>query len=240
VLVLVSSGCATIAGIDQFSEGPCAGGDCDGSVNPDAGGDAKPANDVNVGDAPKDQSSGSDASDGGQTTDTGPTNDASDSGCGATNTITNCSACGLACDVVHSNGPACNGVTCGYQSCHQGYSDCNTTAPDTDGCECTTPACCGSSCQTTHSNGVGQNFYDCVAQGTHNSTQATEACGAYAGNQSLCSTFGCTGPGSNQVVCATFNNVCVCWNYSGTNIGHVLSSGTTACNCPSGTDPTWN
>src|SRR5678815_5357090 len=128
-------GCAAIAGIDQLSEGPCAGGDCDGG-----GVDAKP------GDAPIDQQPNKDG--GGQDVITQPdadsggsdASDAGDSGgggdCGATNTITNCSGCGLACDVTHSNSPVCNGVTCGYGSCHSGYSDCDTTAPDTDGCEC--------------------------------------------------------------------------------------------------------
>jgi hypothetical protein len=239
-MFLATSGCATIAGIDQFSEGACAGGgDCDASVL-DAGVDAKPSGDATV-DAPKDQSSGgdtgttSDASDGGTTT-----SDASDAGCGATNTITNCSGCGLACDVVHSNSPVCNGVTCGYGSCHQGYSDCNTTAPDTDGCECNTPSCCGSSCATTHDNGLGSKFYDCTALNTHNSTQAMEACAAYTGSQSLCSTSGCTGPGSNMVACGTINGICACWNYSGTNVGHVTTSTNSTCYCPVSTDPSWN
>jgi hypothetical protein len=237
-MFLATSGCATIAGIDQFSEGACAGGgDCDASVL-DANVDAKPSGDATL-DAPKDQSSGgdtgttSDASDGGTTT-----SDASDAGCGATNTITNCSGCGLACDVTTSNSPVCNGVTCGYGSCHAGYSDCNTTAPNTDGCECNTPSCCGSSCATTHSNGIGQSYYDCVAQGTFNSTQATEACGAYT--SSACSTLSCTGGGSNLVACGTNNGACVCWDYSGSNVGHVHASVNATCYCPSTTDPSWN
>ena len=231
-------GCAAIAGIDQFSEGPCAGGDCDGG-----GLDAKP------GDSAIDQ-----ASDGGgkdvvtppDAGDSGGGNDASDGGaqndggCGATNTITNCSACGAACDVVHSNGPVCNGVTCGYASCHTGYSDCNTAAPDTDGCECATPTCCGSSCATTHSNGLNESYYDCTAKNTYNSTQAMEACAAYTGSQSLCSTSGCTGGGQNMVACGTSNGICACWNYSGSNLGHVTTSSNSTCYCPLSTDPSWN
>lgn len=237
-MVLVTSGCATIAGIDQFSEGACAGGgDCDGSVVPfDASGDAKPPGDATATDAPKDQSSGNETS----TNDTGTsdTGGGNDSGCGATNTVTNCSGCGLACDVTHSNSPVCNGVTCGYGSCHSGYSDCNTAAPDLDGCECATPSCCGTSCATTHSNGVGQSYYDCVSQGTFNSTQATEACSAYT--TSACGTASCAGAGSNLVVCGTANGVCVCWDYSGTNSGHVHASLNSTCYCPSSSDPSWN
>ena len=233
-LFLVTSGCATIAGIDQFSEGPCAGGDCDGSVGIDAGGDAKPSGDVVTVDAPKDQSSGDTGNPGNDASDSGnPGNDASDSGCGPTNTITNCSACGRACDVTNSNSPVCNGVTRGYGSCH-------TTAPDTDGCECNTPSCCGTSCATTHSNGIGGSYYDCVNQGTYNSTQGTEACGVYTGNQGACSALSCTGPGSNMVVCGTANGACVCWDYSGSNSGHVHSSLNTTCYCPTGSDPSWN
>ena len=231
-------GCAAIAGIDQFAEGPCAGGDCDGG-----------GIDANKGDAPIDQSAGdqsakdvvaqdvatSDASDAGTNDDGGGGGD-----CGATNTITNCSGCGLACDVVHSNSPACNGVTCGYASCHVGYSDCNTTAPDTDGCECATPSCCGSACATTHSTGLGESYYDCTAKSTYNSTQAMEACAAYTGSQSLCSTSGCTGPGSNMVACGTSNGICACWNYSGTIMTHVTTSTNSTCYCPTSTDPTWN
>src|SRR5512135_601173 len=112
-MFLATSGCATIAGIDQFSEGACAGGgDCDASVL-DAGVDAKPSGDATV-DAPKDQSSGGDANPQDAADSGNPGNDSgSDAGCGATNTITNCSGCGLACDVLYSNSPVCNGVTCG-------------------------------------------------------------------------------------------------------------------------------
>ena len=238
---MVMCGCAAIAGIDQFSEGACAGGDCDGG-----GVDAKP------GDAAIDQQPNKDGGGQGVITqaDAGDSGggDASDAGgdsssggdCGATNTITNCSGCGLACDVTHSNSPACNGVTCGYGSCHSGYSDCNTTAPDTDGCECATPTCCGSSCATTHSNGLNESYYDCTAKSTYNSTQAMEACAAYTGSQSLCSTSGCTGPGSNLVACGTSNGICACWNYSGSNLGHVTTSSNSTCYCPASTDPSWN
>ncbi len=61
--------------------------------------------------------------------------------CGPTSSILNCSACGSACDTVHSLGATCNGTTCAYVGCAAGWADCNTTSPDTDGCE--TPGSCG-------------------------------------------------------------------------------------------------
>jgi hypothetical protein len=233
-------GCAAIAGIDQFSEGACAGGDCDGGSGvdakpPDSAVDQSAVDQATKDVAEEDVVTTNDAGDGGTQKDSGGGSD-----CGPTNTITNCSGCGLACDVVHSNSPVCNGVTCGYGSCHSGYSDCDTTAPDTDGCECATPSCCGSSCATTHSNGLSENYYDCTAKGTYNSTQAMEACTAYTGNVALCSTAACTGPGSNMVACGASGGKCACWNYSGTNQTHVTTSSNSTCYCPTSTDPTWN
>jgi hypothetical protein len=234
-------GCAAVAGVDQFSEGPCAGGDCDGSVMDALIGDSAPAGDAKPGadgGGGSDAATGSDAAkDGSPGQDGGGGNDG---GCGPLDTPLNCTACGDACDVLHSNSATCNGATCVYASCHSGWSDCNTTQPNLDGCECNTPACCGSSCETTHSNGIGESFYDCVAQGTHDSTQAGEACGAYTGNQAQCSSSSCAGPGSNQVVCGTSGGICVCWDYSGSNVGHVYSSAGSTCYCPGSTDPSWN
>ena len=235
LLAFALTGCATISGIDQFKEEPCPGG-CDGSL-PD--GTNPPDGSL---DAPKDSPSGND---GGPTTDaskdTGTdTGSAGDSGCGATNTVQNCGACGVSCATNNIQSAACSGSTCLY-TCNSGYSDCNgTQSPNTDGCECNTPGCCSGSCQTTHSNGEGQSFYDCVTTGTYNQTQATEACAAYTGNQALCTAYSCTGPGSNSVVCGTTGSVCICWNFSGSNVGHAHSSGSSACACPASNDVTWN
>ena len=74
-------------------------------------------------------------------------------------TAANCGACGKACDKITSQGATCNdGTTCSYTGCSPGYVDCNTAAPDTDGCEthvAATATCssCGTSCDTIHSNG---------------------------------------------------------------------------------------
>jgi hypothetical protein len=120
------------------------------------------------------------------------------------------------------------------------------TAPNTNGCECATPACCGANCQTAHSNGVGQTFYDCNPTGTFTIASATEACVAYAltvgGVAADC--FGgwfCPTPSMPIEVCysstANFNNCTTyCWIYTGSLVGHVQTC-TGGCNA---TIATWN
>ena len=233
---LALAGCAAIAGVDQFKEDQCPGG-CDGSVLPDVGGDAPVTTEGGV-DATKDQQA-SDVTAKDSPNDVVTGSDASDGGCGATNTVQNCGACGVACSSSNVSNAACTGTSCLY-TCNQGFSDCDTTAPNTNGCECNTPGCCQNSCQTTHANGLGQNFYDCVALGTHTQPQASEACGAYTGNQGACTAYSCTGPGSNLVVCGTTNGICACWDYSGTNVGYAVMSSSSSCICPGTSDKAWN
>jgi hypothetical protein len=124
--------------------------------------------------------------------------------------------------------------------CNPGHVDCNAVnGPDTDGCECTTPACCGTSCQTTHDNGVGQSFYDCFPLGSHSSQSAMEACQAYAqamgGDPNACSTgYYCTM--NDEEACYVVNgNGTDCWGYRGFTDGKV-----TDFSCPSGIVGPWN
>jgi hypothetical protein len=162
------------------------------------------------------------------------------SDCGPLDTTANCSACGVACDTTHSTGASCNGTTCLYASCSSGYSDCDKTAPDTNGCECATPGCCNSQCQTVHSNGVGQSFYDCNPVGTHTLASAVEACLAYAktvngnANANDCvGGWGCpAGSTSTVAVCYSAQGGMVnctnyCWTYMGNTTGDVQG-----CNAP--------
>ncbi|HLK36436.1 MAG TPA: hypothetical protein VKU41_06755 [Polyangiaceae bacterium] len=78
-------------------------------------------------------------------------------------TPTNCGACGRACDTTHSTGATCDGTSCSYRGCVAGWADCNTTPPDTDGCETAVvadaAACgvCGQTCDTAHSQGGSCN-----------------------------------------------------------------------------------
>jgi hypothetical protein len=199
-------------------------------------------------------------------------NDKSD-GCELrTNIPAHCSACGTACDTGTVNGaPTCNGSTCQYAGgCKAGRIDCNSAAPNANGCECAGTACCGTACQVAHlnqnvmANGLGQTYFHCSAVGTpgtgttassgYDVTMATAARAAYpiAGTDS-----GITSCGSGNMNCmsrsvSSGTKHCVVWcfadNPSGTagmnvNIGgHVYYNTASggACFCPYETDPSWN
>jgi hypothetical protein len=156
--------------------------------------------------------------------------------CGSTcttlDTTSHCGSCNTVCTANHATAPTCSGTTCSY-TCNTGASDCNgATAPNADGCECATPSCCGTSCQNTHSDGLGQSYYDCNPLSTHNTSQALEACTAYAQSTghsaSNCSDqWQCPAEGNATMVCysTTGGATCstFCWSYSGTSAGWVTS-----------------
>jgi hypothetical protein len=159
------------------------------------------------------------------------------------NSVANCSGCSIACDTVQSTGPSCNGKTCTYASCKTGFLDCNSAAPNADGCE--TPQS-----EAKHATGIpGISYYDCAPLKTYALTQALEACTAYTGDGSQCATFPCTNPSNGPIVCSTgaTSKNCECWSYGGNNAGYVDNSGGVPgasgnnCFCPSTTlDPMWN
>ncbi len=236
---LVASGCALVSGLDQYEKGD--------AESPDATPD-QTVSDVATDTTTKD--SGSDTSQEDAPNDVvtadvqdSGINDAADAGdsCGPLNTVDNCSMCGAVCDGGNATSTGCNGTTCQY-ACKTGYSNCNTTAPDLNGCECATPSCCGASCQTTHMNGVGQNYYDCVDAGTYTSQQALKACTAYTSDQFQCNQGSCTSDAGDMMVCGypEGGTNCVCWTWAGLDTSHVYKSGSTTCYCPSTNDPTWN
>jgi hypothetical protein len=184
VLLLPSAGCGLLVDMGGLTGGP---GDAGTATSRDGGwtwssqdDDAAPTSPPGDVDAGAGGSTSADAGQDGALADTGgaASGDAGDPGCGPTNTTAQCGSCGTACDTT-TGSPSCNGTSCTY-ACNPGRSDCDLQAPDTNGCECATPACCGGSCQTIHSDGVGQNFYDCNPLGTNTDAEATEACVAYA------------------------------------------------------------
>jgi hypothetical protein len=128
--------------------------------------------------------------------------------------------------------------------CLPGHANCNGGTS----CECATPACCTGACQTSHANGLGQSFYDCASQGTHNQTQAQEACASLIGDGGVCSqTSTCCGlcfGGGNQIqaVCGSASGQCYCWSYSGQGSGTVQTGNGSGCKaaCPGRNDPSWN
>jgi hypothetical protein len=242
--------CAGLAGIDAYSKGSCNGGDCDGGADAWTGDDGHGSSDGS--DAPDivtEDARALDSNGDGGGEEAGvdaPSGTEAGSDCGPLDTTTNCGACGASCDTMHSNGASCTASACQYSGCSSGYSDCNKTAPDTDGCECATPGCCNTQCQTVHSNGVGQSFYDCNPLGTHTLAAAIEACMAYAmtvgGKANDCVGGWYCGAGTSTVaVCysstASMSNCTnYCWTYIGTTTGDVQ-----ACQAPCGQSmATWN
>lgn len=99
------------------------------------------------------------------------------------------------------------------------------------------PSCTGTC--TTHDNGVGQSYYDCnplySSSNPWTETAATEACAALTGDSAQCVGFKCNGTLS---ICSSGNKVCDCWEYSGSESGHVNASGN--CDCVTAGNPTWN
>jgi hypothetical protein len=79
-----------------------------------------------------------------------------------------------------------------------------------------------------------------VAAGTYDLAQATKACVAYTGNSAVCGAGMCQGPGGNKVVCSSGAGNCICWNYQGTNVGHVYDDPSNSCLCPVTASPAWN
>jgi hypothetical protein len=172
----------------------------------------------------------------------------------------NCTACGVKCDVVHSVGPTCDGTSCNYNSCFSGYSDCDKTAPNTNGCECPTPACCGSSCAVAHKNCVsgtcsplGQNYFitnACQVVGTpgNPATYTLEMANAAraAWPQTGTDSAGQCGASMANAVSRSNATACVVWIYESTLAGAVFvnttpgDGGLPDCLCPGSLSRTWN
>ena len=163
----------------------------------------------------------------------------------------NCTACGIACDTTHSTGAACAGTGCMYTGCQAGWHDCNSAAPNANGCECQSPGCCGDGgCEPQHDNGVGQSYYDCTPVGVYSSSLALKACVAYTDAAAQCVGYPCADPDSGPIICSSgaLNKFCMCWSYAGSNVGLVDNAGENPgtngahCFCPSASvgDTPWN
>lgn len=216
----------------------------------------------------------------GSVSDAPPIDDAPfDSACGNLNTTSNCGACGAACAAAGTDhetaancctGTTCPGSTngagdnCSY-TCSSGYLDCNasTMVPNNDGCECHAPGatasqcCAGGNCPIQHDydeDVVGATFYDCVAAGAYNSTDAMDACEAYAGVGQcdvMHSGYYCTYPDgglAGDMVCSdgTGAPACACWGYDGVMKGYLLigpgtyGANENNCMCPGPGNPQWD
>jgi hypothetical protein len=228
VLTTGLGACALIEGLSEYSKEDCSqgcgdDGSSDGAEPPRDDGSTTPdvSMTTDTGTRPDVSDAGSvdvaDASDGGSAV---PESGADAGGCGPLTSVDNCGSCGVQCSATTGT-PSCTGTTCAYV-CTAGRSDCNTAAPDTDGCECATPGCCGSACQTDHSDGVGQSYFDCNQPATYTEMTAFSACAAYAlsvGSSATNCVGGLTCRGSSvPTVCFTSSSgscATYCWQYTG-------------------------
>jgi hypothetical protein len=150
---------------DASSEEAAEDGSIDRTPDTTAGNDSSFLSDAG-GDVSVDVAGGLDA-DAGSQIDAGADAEA---GCGPTNTILNCGACGTTCDTTQSVGEKCiDAATCTYTGCASGWGDCDKTPPNTDGCETSLSSLsscggCGHACDTTsgHSLGVGCDGVSCT------------------------------------------------------------------------------
>jgi hypothetical protein len=158
-------------------------------------------------------------------------------------TVSNCGGCNNVCDTAHSTGVTCNGVQCIYGGCQLGYTNCNTTPPDVDGCE-----------TQEHQNGLGEFYIDCPdklgmpgSAGTYNSSMAADARAVWPNAGTDSSSCTCTVNNVVEQCVARFSATeCTMWTFTGLDAGYVkhnVAPGTNGknCACPlAGVDLTWN
>jgi len=136
------------------------------------------------------------------------------SGCGSLDIVTNCGACGVACDTSHSNGRACaitaDAASCTYTSCATGFADCDAAPPNANGCDTnimtvTNCGACGASCNTANSVDSGCGTTGC----TYACAPGWGNCDPVPPNTSGCSTniTTATNCGACGVSCNTANSV---------------------------------
>lgn len=252
-------GCRALAGLDGYSgcsEG-CVGSPGMEDVSSAAPGESRDATMENTVDAGDDESavsppsaevpsdaSADEAGDAGSPASAeasaGPTDGGLD--CGPMDTIASCGACGRSCNAAHAVDAGCSGGSCTYQACAAGWSDCDQSPPNSNGCECQTPSCCaGGTCQTAHSNGVGQTFYDCQPPGTYTESEAMAACLAFTGSSTQCQAAPMGVFCSSRGICSNGAATCWCWTYAGTGAGTVeKQTGFCPSTCPSANGTMWN
>lgn len=170
-------------------------------------------------------------------------------GCESTTSdVTSCGGCGNVCDSINSTGATCPSGSCQYTGCAPGRFNCDTTAPDLDGCECTTAMCCGSACQPVHTNGLGDSYLlDCTAlgtpgnAGTYTLAMANAAANAWSKGTAAPGTRTC-GNGSNKSDCVTRQGATTCgvWCYNNKLPGRVLEAASCTGACPTASSPSWN
>lgn len=142
-------------------------------------------------------------------------------------------------DGLGADGPGGSDATDGSLSQDVVAADAVHDAASSDAVVSCDPTSCPGGC-TTHSNGLGQTYSDCnplySANNPWTETAALEACDAFTSDPAKCTTgWKCNGGLS---VCSSGQAVCDCWEYSGSNAGHVNAGGN--CDCVQSSDPSWD
>ena len=177
-VLLAASGCAALSGLSGLEEVDCVGAQCgdataDSSTTDVRGrGDTAPDTQSEAIDTGVDSAADSDtALEGGADADSAIDTDAALADSCVLGTLDNCGACGAKCDTITSKGAVClGGTTCSYAGCVSGFTDCDRTAPNTNGCESsltspTSCTACGVSCDTTRSIGANCTGTQCTYAG---------------------------------------------------------------------------
>jgi hypothetical protein len=234
--VVLTTGCANVIGLNELEQVDCVGAACsDASVDTTksettsettpidtASEETSVDSEIDSGSADVDIDSGTadssametsiDASDVGDTMVVMPDT--------KMDTMVVGDTCTVACDTVRSNGTTCLGAVCAYSSCKAGFANCDTTAPDIDGCETATTNTlncggCGVKCEPTNASTAActsglcaytctSGFGDCDKTGGNtngcetplNTLANCGACGAKCdtvrSTGAACTTTGCT------------------------------------------------
>jgi hypothetical protein len=163
----------------------------------------------------------------------------------ATNTCDVCN--GTSCDTATSVGEVCEisdagaSATCKYMSCDPGYANCNTTPPDTNGCETslsTAANCgaCGKACDTLHSTAASCTGSSTSSSCTYGGCQPGWLdCAQPNGNFDGCessqsSTSSC---GGCHQACSTITGAARC---DGTTCSYTCNAGRVDCNAATAPD----
>jgi hypothetical protein len=163
-------------------------------------------------------------------------------GCETMEDLTHCGGCSSACDTVQSSGASCALGKCTYTGCMSGFSDCDQSGSNANGCECATPMCCGTMCQPVHMNGLGQSYlHNCDPLGTINVDTANAAADAWM----MGATSGSSMCGNSNCVWRLSATQCAVWCYSKMLSGKVTEATATSCITPQVCPPstgsaTWN
>jgi len=234
------------AGADGANaDGPGADGAGTDGARPDAAGADAAGADAASADGAGGDGAGAEAAAGDGSSPEGSVG--AEAGCGPTNTVANCAACGNACDTTHSTGTSCNGVSCQYSGCASGWGDCvGAGGLDLDGCETrldslTNCTGCGLACDTTTSLAPACNGTTCTYGGCkpgyadcRTTAPDVDGCETQLGTTSNCAACGdaCNAPNTTGAACGsngcTYSGCAAGWSTCDTS----RPSAACACNTP--------